>query len=67
VDGGLDAKHRSAFLTMLDKQMNELNSEQSFIVSHNLQSFVTLPMDVIRLSDVDNPNRLQNIIYDASE
>lgn len=64
VDAGLDEKNRSAFLKMLYRQMEMLNSEQVFIISHNLSQMSTIPMDCIKLSDVPNVSKLQNVIYE---
>lgn len=65
IDGGLDDKNRSAFLRMLDRQMQELETEQVFIVSHNLSQMVNIPMDCIILSPVSLvASKLQNVIYE---
>lgn len=66
IDAGLDEKNRSAFLKMLHKQMEKLHSEQVFVISHNINQMVNLPMDVIKLSDIGTSGKLQNIIYDSS-
>jgi DNA repair exonuclease SbcCD ATPase subunit len=65
IDAGLDEKNRQSFLRMFDRQMRELNSEQAFIISHNLSQMVNLPMDVIKLSETNVKSKLQNIIYDG--
>jgi DNA repair exonuclease SbcCD ATPase subunit len=65
MDAGLDEDNRLAFLKMLDRQMKELNAEQVFMISHNLNSINDIPIDVIRLSDIGVNSRLQNIIYDS--
>lgn len=64
MDAGLDEVSRSAFLKMLYKQMDALNAEQVFVISHNMSQMVNIPMDVIRMSDVPVTSKLQNIIYD---
>ena len=63
VDGGLDEDNRSAFLKMLYMQMQELNAEQVFIISQNLNQMVNVPMDCILLSNVGIKSKLQNVIY----
>lgn len=66
IDAGLDEENRSAFLKMLKAQMDRLNAEQVFMVSHNMSQMINIPMDVIRLGPVDFKSRLQNIIFDAA-
>lgn len=66
IDAGLDANNRSSFLKMLSKQMSELNAEQVFIISHNMSQMINIPMDCIRLSEVDVNSKMQNVIYDAA-
>ena len=64
IDAGFDEHNRSAFLKMLHRQMVELKAEQVFIISHNLNNIIDIPVDVIKLSDVGGMNKLQNIIYE---
>lgn len=64
IDAGFDEHNRSAFLKMLHRQMSELKAEQVFIISHNLNNIIDIPVDVIKLSDVGGMNKLQNIIYE---
>ena len=64
IDAGLDENNRSAFLKMLYMQMNALNAEQVFIISHNLTQMINIPMDVIKMTDIDMKSKLQNIIYE---
>lgn len=66
IDAGLDEDNRSAFLKMLYMQMSELNAEQVFIISHNLNQMINIPMDVIKMSETGVKSKLQNIIYDAT-
>lgn len=64
LDAGLDSENRALFLRMLYKQMEILNSEQVFIISHNLAQMTNVPMDCIMLSDVGaNSSKLQHVIY----
>lgn len=64
VDGGLDSTNRLLFLKMLDRQINMINAEQVFIISHNLSQMSTVPMDCICLSpETKMISKLQNIIY----
>lgn len=64
LDAGLDSNNRSSFLKMLYAQMEELNAEQVFIISHNLSQMTNIPMDCIRLSDTGFTSKLQNTIYE---
>ena len=64
IDSGLDESNRSAFLKMLHKQMEKLQCEQVFLISQNIAQIVNLPMDVIKLSDVNISGKLQNVIYE---
>ena len=67
IDAGLDETNRSAFLKMLYTQMNALNAEQVFVISHNLSQMVNVPMDCIKLVHGYGTNsRFQNVIYEAS-
>lgn len=64
VDAGLDDHNRSAFLRMLQMQMDALKSEQVFMVSHNLSQMSNLPTDCIMLTgESTRSTRLQNVIY----
>jgi DNA repair exonuclease SbcCD ATPase subunit len=64
IDAGLDEANRSAFMKMLYKQMQTLNAEQVFIISHNLSQMANVPMDCIKLSDTGVKSKLQNVIYE---
>ena len=64
MDAGLDEETRSAFLRMLSQQMHELKAEQVFIISHNLNNIIDIPIDVIKLSDIPTNPKLQNVIYE---
>ena len=64
IDGGLDDANRGAFLKMLYMQMDALNAEQVFIISHNMAQMANIPMDCIKLTDVGVQTKLQNIIYE---
>ena len=62
IDSGLDEDTRPLFLKMLYKQINILHSEQVFIISQNLTAMANIPMDCIRLSEINYRSKLQNII-----
>ncbi len=64
IDAGLDDKNRLSFMTMLERQMQELNAEQVFMISHNLASMSNIPVDAIRLDDSIPKSKLQNTIYE---
>lgn len=63
-DSGLDEVSRIGFMKMLNQQMNEINSDQVFIISQNLSQMINVPIDVIVLSERDNISELENIIYE---
>lgn len=65
IDAGLDDHNKSLFLEMLNAQMSQINSEQVFIISHNLANGVlNIPMDVIKLTNTDFNSKLFNVIYE---
>lgn len=64
LDAGLDSTNRASFLKMLYMQMEKLNAEQIFIISHNLSQMTNVPMDCINLSENESISKLQNIIYE---
>ena len=65
IDAGLDDRNKSLFLEMLNAQMDQINSDQVFIISHNLANGVlSIPMDVIKLSETDFNSKLFNVIYE---
>lgn len=65
IDAGLDDHNKSLFLEMLNAQMDQINSDQVFIISHNLANGVlSIPMDVIKLSETDFNSKLFNVIYE---
>lgn len=65
IDAGLDEDNRSAFLEMLYMQINILNAEQVFIISHNMNQMINVPMDCIKLTNTSLESRLQNVIYNG--
>lgn len=65
IDSGLDDFNRTLFLQMLKTQMEQINAEQVFIISHNLANgMISVPMDVIKLSETNFNSKLFNIIYE---
>ena len=64
VDAGLDEANRASFLKMLYNQIDLINAEQVFVISHNLSQMSTVPMDCICLSDIKPRSKIQNIIYE---
>lgn len=65
IDAGLDDFNRNLFLQMLNVQMHQINAEQVFIISHNLANgMISLPLDVIKLSETTFNSKLFNIIYE---
>lgn len=71
IDGPLDFKNRKSFIDILNKQIEKLNLEQIFIISHN-NAFDSYNMNLILLpgsqSIKENSEFMENkeIIFDAS-
>lgn len=64
IDAGLDEQNRSAFMSMLNMQMQALKAEQVFIISQNLTQMANVPMDCIVLNkDIAIKSRMRNVIY----
>lgn len=63
IDATLDQTNRGLFLSILEKQLESINAEQVFMITHN-NMFDDYPVDIIMTSDVpiDNYKNL-NIIY----
>lgn len=63
IDSTLDTKNRSLFLTILEKQMEIIDAEQVFLITHN-NMFDNYPVDIIMTSSgrLDNYNNA-NLIY----
>lgn len=64
MDAGFDEHNRHAFLKMLSEQIRLLKAEQVFIISHNINNIIDIPIDVIKMSDNVPISKLQNIIYE---
>lgn len=65
LDSTLDYRNRPLFLNILEKQMNSINAEQIFLITHN-DMFDSYPVDVILTSNVENSitgSKSKNIIY----
>lgn len=62
IDGGLDTTNRLQFLTILEKQMEILNTEQVFIISHNSEMNYD-NCDIIQLKADENNTINGNFIY----
>ena len=62
IDGGLDTTNRLQFLNILEKQMEILNTEQVFIISHNSEMNYD-NCDIIQLKSDDNNTINGNFIY----
>jgi DNA repair exonuclease SbcCD ATPase subunit len=71
IDSELDKENRMNFIDMLEKQMEILNIEQIFIISHNNQ-FDAYPVDIILTKgdhiDLSDKEFMQNknIVFNAS-
>lgn len=65
IDATLDTTKRGAFISILEKQLNSINAEQVFVITHN-NMFDSYPVDVILTSDKDIDNlKNTNIIWSA--
>ncbi len=63
IDGPLDMKRRIEFLKILEYQLDIINAEQVFLITHN-DVFDNYPVDVILTSDKDIDNYKNiNIIF----
>ena len=49
VDGTLDSKNREKFIKILENQIERIDSEQNFLITHN-NMFTSYPVDIIDLS-----------------
>jgi recombinational DNA repair ATPase RecF len=62
IDSTLDTSNREKFLQILEKQMNMIDGEQIFVISHN-NMFNMYPVDIIDTkNNTDADNRLANYI-----
>jgi len=63
LDGPLDTKNREQFIKVLYSFINQVNSEQVFLISHN-NMFDNEPIDLILTGDMDIENyKFANIIF----
>lgn len=53
VDGPLDIKNREKFIKILETQIDKINSEQNFLITHNAM-FSSYPVDILDLSFRNN-------------
>ena len=49
IDGPLDIKNREKFIEILENQIERIDSEQNFLITHNAM-FSSYPVDIIDLS-----------------
>ena len=62
IDATLDTCNREKFIQILERQLDMINGEQIFLISHN-NMFSTYPVDVIDTKNhVDSENTLANYI-----
>ena len=63
IDGPLDSSNREKFIRILENQIDKIQSEQNFLITHN-DMFSSYPVDIIDLSHKDNSENypLANII-----
>ena len=50
IDGPLDSKNREKFIDILEDQIERIDSEQNFLITHN-NMFSSYPVDIIDLSN----------------
>ena len=63
LDGPLDTKNREQFIKVLYSFINQVNSEQVFLISHN-NMFDNEPIDLILTGDIDVENyKFANVIF----
>ena len=55
IDSTLDTKNRAMFLNILEKQMDIINAEQVFLITHN-NAFDNYPVDIV----LTGHNKLEN-------
>ena len=62
IDSTLDTSNREKFLQILEKQIDMIDSEQIFVISHN-NMFNAYPIDVINTKNkINSDNKLSNYI-----
>jgi DNA repair exonuclease SbcCD ATPase subunit len=65
VDSTLSQKNRYKFINILEKQLDIINAEQVFMITHN-NMFDNYPVDIIMTSDVEIDNyKNMNLIFKA--
>lgn len=65
MDSPLDTGKRYAFLPILEKQLDSINAEQVFLITHN-NVFDNYPVDIIKTSDVNIDNyKNTNVLFSA--
>lgn len=55
VDGALDIKNREKFIQIMERQIDRIDSEQNFLITHNAM-FSSYPVDIIDLSFENSPD-----------
>lgn len=72
IDSTLSTENRRMFIKLLENQIDNLNIEQVFLISHN-NEFQSYPIDMILLkdndADINNPDFMQgkHIIFDINQ
>lgn len=69
IDGPLDSSNRQAFINIINAQIQELNCEQVFVISHN-DAYNYVPMNLILLKNHDfKSNFMQNktVLFDLGQ
>ena len=65
IDSALDQKNRALFIKILEEQLDSIEAEQVFMITHN-NMFDCYPVDLIMTSDVKIDNyKYTNIIFKA--
>lgn len=65
IDATLDTNKRAMFISILEKQLDSIQAEQVFMITHN-NMFDNYPVDLIMTSDIDVDNlKNTNVIFKA--
>ena len=68
IDSPLDSSNRLQFLNVLEKQIEILQIEQTFMISHNSEiSFSDVDLIVLKSNDMNFEDQSLNIIYNYQE
>lgn len=66
IDGPLDSRHRRYFINLLENQMDDISSQQAFLISHNPE-FNNYPVDLIIMDKNMDFNNSDNVIFSVDK